>query len=116
LERIMDENSELVEPREEDLPDKPPVPDVEEDTSIPDAEKVAEEEYQSPEVADADPETDNREGEMMMESQTAPDPNAPPVPEPPAEEGAGGEEEKYDGGPIPGAAEPAEPDESGESE
>jgi len=112
----MDENSELVEPREEDLPDKPPVPDVEEDTSIPDAEKVAEEEYQSPEVADADPETDNMEGAMMMEQQVAPDPNAPAVPEQPPELPAEGEEEKYDGGPIPGAAEPDDSDESGESE
>jgi hypothetical protein len=54
-----------------------------------------------------------------MQQQVTHDPNAPGVPlpdtsppdpaVPPFEEGAEEEQEKYDGGPIPGTAEPAEP-------
>jgi hypothetical protein len=53
------------EPAESDLPDKPPVPQVEEDNSEPGEEPVDEAEYQDPDVAAADPETDNAEADPV---------------------------------------------------
>jgi hypothetical protein len=67
LERIMTETGTPMpntEPPESDLPDKPPVPDVPEDPSVPGEEPVPDEDFQNPQEADADPETDNTEQEQ----------------------------------------------------
>jgi hypothetical protein len=58
----MDETPEA-EPREEDLPDKPPIPDVEEDHEVPGEEEVPEEDFQSPIEAATSETTDDREEE-----------------------------------------------------
>jgi hypothetical protein len=60
---VMETPTAVPEPEEAMLPDKPPVPEVEEDNVVPGEEPVPAEEFQSPEEAAANPETDNTEHE-----------------------------------------------------
>jgi len=56
----------MPEPDEASLPPKPPVPDVVETEVVPGEELVPDEDFQTPEEADADPETDNTEREKYQ--------------------------------------------------